>query len=35
LNTVYRDYLDRFRYFTDARGADAVLWLRWSFGNAR
>ncbi len=35
LNTVYRDYLDRFRYYTDARGLDAVLWVRWSFGNAR
>jgi iron complex outermembrane receptor protein len=35
LNTVYRDIMDRFRYFTDARGADAVAWLRWSFGNVR
>ena len=34
LNTAYRDYLDRFRYYTDARGMDLALWVRWSFGNA-
>lgn len=34
LNTAYRDYLDRFRYYTDARGLDLAVWVRWSFGNA-
>lgn len=33
LNTRYRDYLDRFRYFADATGLDVVLNLRYSFGN--
>lgn len=32
LNTSYRDYLDRFRYYADARGADLVLWVRYAFG---
>lgn len=32
LNTAYRDYLDRFRYYADARGLDLVIWLRFSFG---
>lgn len=35
LNAAYRDHLDRFRYYADARGADAVLWLRYAFGNPR
>lgn len=35
LNTAYRDYLDRFRYFADARGMDLNVWLRYSFGQAR
>jgi len=34
-NRQYRDYLDRFRYFADARGIDVVLWVRYSFGQAR
>ena len=33
LNIAYRDYLDRFRYYADARGVDVALWLRYSFGN--
>lgn len=32
-NTAYRDYLDRFRYFADARGRDIVLTVRYAFGN--
>ncbi len=32
LNTAYRDYLDRFRYYADARAADVNLWLRYAFG---
>ncbi len=32
LNTTYRDYMDRFRYYVDARGLDINLWIRWSFG---
>ncbi|MEZ4740727.1 MAG: hypothetical protein R2818_15545 [Flavobacteriales bacterium] len=32
LNATYRDYLDRFRYFADARGLELNLWLRYSFG---
>ena len=35
LNTTYRDYLDRFRYYADARGFDIALWLRFSFGGGR
>ncbi len=35
LNAAYRDYLDRFRYFADARGMDLSLWLRYSFGQVR
>lgn len=31
-NTTYRDYMDRFRYYADARGKDLTLWLRYSFG---
>lgn len=30
-NMKYRDYLDRFRYFADARGINAALRFRWSF----
>ncbi len=33
LNTTYRDYMDRFRYYVDARGADLTLWVRFSFGD--
>lgn len=32
LNTTYRDYMDRFRYYADARGTDLTLWIRYSFG---
>ncbi len=32
LNTAYRDYLDRFRYYADARAIDVALWLRYAFG---
>ena len=35
LNVAFRDYLDRFRYYADARGMDISLWVRFSFGNAR
>ena len=35
LDAAYRDYLDRFRYFADARGVDLALWVRYSFGHAR
>lgn len=31
LNTKYRDYLDRFRYFTDSRGVNASLRLKVPF----
>ncbi|MBK8498117.1 MAG: TonB-dependent receptor [Flavobacteriales bacterium] len=31
-NTTYRDYMDRFRYYADARGTDLTLWIRYSFG---
>ncbi len=32
LNTAYRDYLDRFRYYADARGVDVALWITYRFG---
>lgn len=32
LNTAYRDYLDRFRYYADARGMDIALWITYRFG---
>ena len=32
LNTTYRDYMDRFRYYADARGTDLTLWITYSFG---
>lgn len=35
LNTAYRDYLDRFRYYADARGMDIVLSLCYAFGARR
>ena len=35
LNTAYRDILDRFRYYADARGTDLVVWVRYGFGKAR
>lgn len=31
LNTRYRDYLDRLRYFSDAAGRNIRLGVRWSF----
>ena len=31
-NATYRDYMDRFRYYADARGTDLTLWIRYSFG---
>ncbi len=31
-NTRYRDYLDRFRYYADARGMDLTVWVRYAFG---
>jgi len=31
-NTAYRDYMDRFRYYADARGMDLAIWLRFNFG---
>lgn len=34
-NQAYRDYLDRFRYFADARGTDIVLSVRYAFGTRR
>jgi iron complex outermembrane receptor protein len=33
LNTTYRDYLDRFRYYADARGTDVAVWVTWRFSN--
>lgn len=30
-NMKYRDYLDRFRYFADARGINAALRFKWDF----
>lgn len=35
LNVAYRDYLDRFRYFADARGLDVSLMIRFSWGAAK
>lgn len=32
LNMAYRDYLDRFRYYADARGLDVSLWITYRFG---
>lgn len=32
-NAAYRDYLDRFRYFADARGTDVRLWFGYAFGS--
>lgn len=31
-NVAYRDYMDRFRYYADARGLDLNLWITWTFG---
>lgn len=31
-NTAYRDYMDRFRYYADARGFDLLLSVRYAFG---
>ncbi len=35
LNSSYRDYMDRFRYYADARGLDFTIWIRYAFGNGR
>ena len=35
LNTIYRDYLDGFRYYADAAGADVALRLHYAFGRNR
>ncbi|MBI1315991.1 TonB-dependent receptor [bacterium] len=35
LNTAYRDYLDRFRYFADAPGFNLALRLRYSWDSSR
>ena len=32
LNTKYRDYLNRFRYYADEMGRNASLRLKWKFG---
>lgn len=32
-NKAYRDYMDRFRYYADARGVDLTLWISYTFGN--
>jgi iron complex outermembrane receptor protein len=32
LNERYRDLLDRFRYYADARGSDISIWVRYGFG---
>lgn len=32
LNAAYRDYLDRMRYYADARGIDIALWITYRFG---
>ncbi len=32
LNAAYRDYLDRFRYYADARGIDIAIWITYRFG---
>lgn len=32
LNAAYRDYMDRFRYYADARGTDIALWITYAFG---
>ncbi|MBL7964962.1 MAG: TonB-dependent receptor [Flavobacteriales bacterium] len=32
LNTSYRDYMDRFRYYADARGIDVALWFTYVLG---
>lgn len=34
-NTTYRDYMDRFRYYADARGLDLTLWITCTFGSPR
>ena len=31
-NTVYRDYMNRFRYYSDDMGRQASLRLKWKFG---
>ena len=33
LNARYRDYLDRFRYYADARGLDVTVRLGYTFGD--
>ncbi len=34
LNTTYRDFLDRSRYFADAPGMDVGIWARLKFGRS-
>ena len=31
-NTVYRDYLNRFRYYADDMGRNGSIRLKWKFG---
>lgn len=33
LNAAYRDHLDRFRYYADARGLDLAIWVRYDLGH--
>jgi iron complex outermembrane recepter protein len=35
LNRAYRDYMDRFRYYADARGLDVTIWITCTFGRSR
>jgi iron complex outermembrane recepter protein len=35
LNVRYRDLLDRFRYYADARGTDVTLWIRYGFNRGK
>gem|GEM_PF-2337354 len=34
LNTRYREYFNRFRYFADEPGHNVMLRLKWSFGQS-
>ncbi len=31
-NVRYREYMDRFRYYADARGTDVRIWIAYTFG---
>jgi iron complex outermembrane receptor protein len=33
INSAYREYLDRFRYYAEARGLDVTLSIRYAFGS--